>query len=222
MSEDVETRTDELREMVENHWRNLIRLAGVDPQMAAEEVFCFEATIEELTADLPPEQETWFRNALQRLRGEYAEWERTNPDALRKSLNVTGGGRGTATAWLANLETPPSVDLRSQQDAFWRELLVRGVPNQKAFQVQWTQFLANLQAQVSHLPQPEQDGIMTRVVLRNAQYIALAQRDREALKAQLGVSAPQATPSPFANAVVETAVRATIWQGIGALFRAFR
>lgn len=90
------------------------------------------------------------------------------------------------------------------------------------FQVQWAQFLANLQAQVSHLPQPEQDGIITRVVLRNAEYIALAQKDREALKAQLGVSASQATPSPLANVVVEAAVRATIWQGISALFRAFR
>jgi hypothetical protein len=222
MSEDVEARNDELREMVENHWRNLIRLAAANPQMAAEEVFRFEAIIDRLAAELPPVKKAWFRSTLQRLRGEYAEWERTKPDSLRKSLNVTGGGRGTATAWLANLETPASVDVRDQQDAFWRELVVSGIPNQKAFQVQWVQFLARLQAQVAHLPQPEQDGIMTRVVLRNAEYIVLAQKDREALKDRLGVSAPLAIPSPIANVVVETAVRATIWQGIGALFRAFR
>ena len=222
MSEDVEARTDEVRAMVENHWRNLIRLAGVNPQMAAEEVFRFEAIIDQLAADLPPEQAAWFRSSLQRLRGEYAEWERTNPDTLRKSLNVTGGGRGIATAWLANLETPASVDLLDQLDALYRELLVRGIPNQKAFQVRWDQFLAKLQAQVAHLPQPEQDGIITRVVIRNAEYIDLALKDREALKARLGVSAPLAVPSPIANLVVETAVRATIWQGIGAIFRAFR
>lgn len=222
MSEDVEARSDELREMVENHWRNLIRLAGANPQMAAEEVFRFEAIIDQLATDAPPAQEAWFRSTLQRLRGEYAEWERTDPDSLRKSLNVTGGGRGPATAWLANLETPTSVDLRDQQDAFWRELVVRGIPNPTAFQAQWVQFVAQLQTQVAHLPQPEQDGVMTRVVLRNAEYIALAQKDREALKARLGVSAPLAASSPIANLVVETAVRATIWQSVGALFRVFR
>jgi hypothetical protein len=222
MSDDAEARSEELREMVENHWRNLIRLAGANPQMAAEEVFRFEAIIDQLAAELPPAEEPGFRSTLRQLRSKYAEWERTNPDTLRKSLNVTGGGRGTATAWLANLETPASVDLRGQQDAFWRELVARGIPNQNAFQVQWVQFVTKLQAQVAHLPQPEQDGIMTRVVLRNAEYIALAQKDRDALKARLGVSTPLSAFSPIADVVVETAVRATVWQGIGALFRAFR
>jgi len=222
MSEDVDARSAELREMVENHWRNLIRLAGANPQMAAEEVFRFEAIIDQLAAEQPAAEAAWFRNTLQRLRGEYAEWERTNPDSLRKFLNVTGGGRGTATAWLANLETPTNLDLRDQQDAFWRQLVVNGIPNPRAFQAQWAGFVAQLQSQVAHLPQPEQDGIITRVVLRNAEYMALAEKDREALKARLGVLASPAAPSPIADVVVETAVRATIWQGIGALFRAFR
>ncbi len=63
---------------------------------------------------------------------------------------------------------------------------------------------------------------MTRVVLRNAEYMALAKSDREALKARLGVTSPLPGSAPIANMVVETAVRATIWQGIGALFRGFR
>jgi len=63
---------------------------------------------------------------------------------------------------------------------------------------------------------------MTRVVIRNAEYMALAQNDREALEALLGVHRPLAGSAQVANVMVDTAVRATIWQGIGTLFRAFR
>ncbi|RYG86250.1 MAG: hypothetical protein EON59_10400 [Alphaproteobacteria bacterium] len=221
MPEVGEVQNDEMRQMVENHWRNLIRLAGVNPQMAVEEVFRFEAIIGQLAGQLPLSQEAEFRRSIQSLRGEYADWERTNPDTLRTSLNVTGGGRGTETAWLANLETPASVDLKEEQDAFWRALLVNGIPNPKTFQSQWMAFLGGLQAKIAHLSQPEQDGIMTRVVLRNAQYIALAKDDRDALRAELGVPRSAELHSTT-QLVVDTAVRATVWQGISALFRAFR
>ncbi|MFA4892118.1 hypothetical protein [Brevundimonas sp.] len=222
MSENLEPGSDELRDMVESHWRTLIRLAGVNPQMAGEAVFRFEALIEEMAADYTHDRGASFRSSLRALRSEYAEWERTDPDGLREKLKVTGGGRGEATAWLANLETPASVDLKDQQDVFFRELLVNGISNRRTFQARWEQFIAQLQAQVAHLPQAEQDGIMTRVVIRNAEYMALAQNDREALEAILGVHRPSAGSSQVASVIVDTAVRATIWQGIGALFRAFR
>lgn len=185
MNDELEKRSAELREMVEGHWRNLIRLAGISPQMAGEEVFRFEAMTEQMAAGYAQQQATSFRNALSALRGEYAERERNDPEALRKALNITGGGSGLATAWLANLETPASIDLKEQQDDFWRDLLANGISNQREFEARWARFVADLQAQVAHLPQPEQDGIMTRVVLRNAEYIALAQQDRAALKARL-------------------------------------
>lgn len=222
MSESFELGTQELRHMVEDHWRSLIRLAGVNPQMAGEEVFRFEALIEQMAAGCPPSAVTNFRDTLKTLRAEYAERELTDPDDLRQSLKITGGGHGTATAWLANLETPASVDLKDQQDAFFRDLLANGIPDPKRFQLRWEQFIAHLQSQIDHLPKPEQDGIMTRVVLRNAEYMALAKSDRKALEARLGVSSPSSGSAPIANMVVETAVRATIWQGIGALFRGFR
>jgi hypothetical protein len=222
MSKSVEPGSHELRDMVEDHWRSLIRLAGVNPQMAGEEVFRFEALIEQMAAGYPPSAATNFRDSLKALRAEYAERELTDPAALRHALQITGGSHGTATAWLANLETPPSVDLKDQQDAFFRDLLANGIPDPKRFQLRWEQFIAHLQSQIDHLPKPEQDGIMTRVVLRNAEYMELAKRDREALKTQLGVSSPASASAPIASLVVETAMRATIWQGIGALFRSLR
>lgn len=225
MSEDADTRANALRAMVEDHWRSLIRLSGVNPQMAGEEVFRFEAMVDQLASQQPPDQEAWYRRTLQRLRGEYAERERIDPDSLRKSLNIMGGGRGTATAWLASLETPSNVDLLPQLDAFWRGLFAQGTPSPQSIQTQWGQFVVGLQAQVSRLPQPEQDGLLTRLALRNAEYLAIAGKDREMLRTRLGAApSPVAgtTSSPMADMVVETAVRATIWQGIGALFRAFR
>lgn len=219
---DSEPGSSELRDMVEDHWRSLIRLAGVNPQMAGEEVFRFEALIEQMAAGYLPPAAANFRDSLKALRAEYAERELTDPTGLRQALQITGGGQGTATAWLANLETPPSVDLKIQQDAFFRDLLANGIPDPKRFQLRWEQFIAHLQSQIDHLPKPEQDGIMTRVVLRNAEYMELAKKDREALKAQLGVSSPPSASAPIANMVVETAVRATVWQGIGALFRGLR
>jgi hypothetical protein len=222
MTEDLEAKSDELREMVENHWRNLIRLSGLNPQMAGEEVFRFEAMIDQMALTYTPVQAAWFRSTVLALRARYADWERTDPDALRQALKVTGGGKGTATAWLANLETPASIDLRDQLDTFWREILVTGIPNPKTFEARSAQFIGKLQAQVARLPQPEQDGILTRLILRNSEYIALAQKDREVLKAQLGVFVPSPSVSTAPSAIAETAVRATIWYSIGALVRAFR
>ncbi|TFW12197.1 hypothetical protein EGY25_09140 [Brevundimonas intermedia] len=222
MSESFELEPRDLRHMVQDHWRSLIRLAGVSPQMAGEEVFRFEALIEQMAARYPPSAAMNFRDTLKAFRAEYAERELTDPDGLRQSLQITGGASGAATAWLANLETPASVDLRDQQDAFFRDLLTKGIPDPKRFQLRWEQFIAHLQSQINHLPKAEQDGIMTRVVLRNAEYMALAKSNREALKARLGVDSFSSGSAPIADMVVETTVRATIWQGIGALLRGVR
>lgn len=223
----AEALSTELTEMVENHWRSLIRLSAINPQMAGEEVFRFEAQVEQLAAGYPAAHAATIRSFIMELRGKYAEWERNDPTGLRTTLNVTGGGSGTAMAWLVNLETPASVDLGDQLDTFWREILAKGIPNQRAFATQYSQLTAGFQAQIAHLPQPEQDGIMTRAVLRNAEYIQLAQANREGLKSRLGVHTAQPSGgSPIVNQLAHTAahtaVRATVWQAIGGLFRAFR
>jgi hypothetical protein len=106
-------------------------------------------------------------------------------------------------------------------DDFWRETLQSNAYDQ----TKYTDLLRRLQDQVSHLPQEEQDKFFMLFVARNAEYIAIAKRDKDALRIRLGV--PVSSPSPvntnrLVQVAAETAVRATIWQSIAALFRAVR
>ncbi|WP_342723475.1 hypothetical protein AAFG07_30595 [Bradyrhizobium sp. B097] len=108
-----------------------------------------------------------------------------------------------------------------QLDDFWREALQSNAYDQ----TKYADLLKNPQAQVAHLPQAEQDKPFMPLVMRNAEYIAIGKQDKDALRVRLGV--PVSSPSPVNTArstqvAAETAVRATIWQGIAALFRAFR
>ncbi|MCK6102954.1 MULTISPECIES: hypothetical protein [unclassified Brevundimonas] len=64
MSDSFELAPQELRHMIEDHWRSLIRLAGVNPQMAGEEVFRFEALIEQMAAGYRPSAVRNFRDTL--------------------------------------------------------------------------------------------------------------------------------------------------------------
>jgi hypothetical protein len=61
-----------------------------------------------------------------------------------------------------------------------------------------------------------------QVVNRNAEYIAIGQRDRDALKVRLGLSGSSAATGRLAQVAAETGIRANIWQSIAALFRGFR
>lgn len=113
------------------------------------------------------------------------------------------------------------MNLLEQLDDFWRETLQSGAYNQ----TKYTDLMKRLQDQVSHLPDEEQNRLVKPLVDRNAEYIAMAKRDRNALKVRLGVSV--SSPSPvnagrLAQVAADTVVRATIWQSIAALFRGFR
>lgn len=132
---------------------------------------------------------------------------------LRRALEQALSSGRTEAATVVNFD--------DQQDAFWREGLLSGV-DRKAFQARYAAFVNSLQAQVAHLPQDEQDKLIMRVVARNAEYISLAQQDREALKIRLGLPTSSAAADRLAQVAAETAVRATVWQGIAALFRAIR
>ncbi len=114
------------------------------------------------------------------------------------------------------------MNLDSQQDDFFRQLLVTGVGDRKAFEVKWSEFCNSLQSQVAHLPQSEQDTLITRVVMRNAEYMALMQKSPDALRARLGVLVAPATGEHLVKIAAETAVRATVWQSISSIFRIFR
>jgi hypothetical protein len=87
-------------------------------------------------------------------------------------------------------------------------------------QTKYTDLLTRLQAQVAHLPQVEQDKFFVPFVARNAEYIAIAKRDKDALRVRLGV--PVSSPintGRLAQISADTVVRATIWQSIAAIFR---
>jgi hypothetical protein len=58
--------------------------------------------------------------------------------------------------------------------------------------------------------------------MRNAEYISLGQQNVEALKIRLGVPTSSAVTDRFVQIAAETAVRATVWESVAALFRAFR
>jgi hypothetical protein len=135
-------------------------------------------------------------------------------ELLRRALEqALSSSRRTDAATVMNFD--------DQQDAFWREGLLSSV-DRNAFQAKYAAFVNSLQAQVAHLPQYEQDKLIMRVVARNAEYISLAQQDREALKIRLGLPSSSAAADRLAQVAAETAVRATVWQGIAALFRAIR
>lgn len=114
------------------------------------------------------------------------------------------------------------MNVEEIQDNFWREALAMDPNNSKGMQVKYAQFMQNVQNEISHLSQTEQDEILKGLVSRNSEYMSIAKTDRNALRMKLGM--PSVTPSSnhLAQVAAETAVRATVWQGIAALFRAFR
>jgi hypothetical protein len=117
------------------------------------------------------------------------------------------------------------MNFLEQLDECWREMFEmfgHGEADRSAIQTKYAEFVAKIQAQVSHLPKPEQDRLMLQVVNRNAEYIALAKRDRNVLKARLGLPALSPEANRLVQVATDTAVRATVWQGISAIFRAVR
>ena len=114
-----------------------------------------------------------------------------------------------------------TMDGLEQLDDFWRECL----QSNSYDPTKYTALLNRLLDQVRHLPQPEQDKFFLPIVLRNAEYIAIGKQDKDALRARLGIAnspSPAINTGQLAQVAAETVVRATVWQGIAALFRVFR
>ncbi len=135
-------------------------------------------------------------------------------ELLRRALEQALSSGSSETATIMNFD--------DQLDAFWREGFLSGGSNQNAFQAKYEAFIYSLQAQASHLPQDEQDRLIMRLVARNGEYISLGQQDMKALKSRLGVPTSSASTDRLAQIAVETAVRATVWESVAALFRTFR
>ena len=117
------------------------------------------------------------------------------------------------------------MNLLEQLDDFWRECLQSSGGDKEFFESKYADFVQRVGDQVSHLPDEEQNRLVKQVFDRNAEYIAIAKRDKDALRVRLGV--PVSSPSPIntnrlAQVAADTVVRATIWESIAALFRGFR
>jgi hypothetical protein len=65
-----------------------------------------------------------------------------------------------------------------QLEDFWRETLQSNAYDQSKY----ADLMKRLQGQVAHLPQADQDKFFMPFVTRNAEYIAIAKRDKDALK----------------------------------------
>ena len=87
------------------------------------------------------------------------------------------------------------MDLMKQVDDFWREAIQMDIMRDwPLFETKYADFVQRVGDQVSqtHLPDEEQARLIRQVFGRNAEYIAMAKQDKDALKAKLGVPASSA------------------------------
>ena len=103
-------------------------------------------------------------------------------------------------------------------DDFWRESLAANLDGPQA-QAKWNAFIFGLRDRVAKFPQPAQDEVFLRAAVHNANRIAVARENLDALRKQLGVPVPN---NRLANVAAEALVRATVWQSVSAFFRLFR
>ncbi|WP_375788633.1 hypothetical protein ACE10Z_15195 [Bradyrhizobium sp. Pha-3] len=182
----------------------------------------FTNRMEAQVARLPPEDQ---RGAMEPVVQQMAVyWGLMQHD--KEDLRVRLGLRGPSAAinrlgQLAAESALPKMDLLPQVDHLWREILGRDRSFVKARLIE---FNNSVQAQVSHLPKAEQERLLALVYMKNEEYGHEALRDRSGLIARMGVSSssPSVSTNRLAQVAAETVVRATIWESVIALFRAFR
>jgi hypothetical protein len=73
-------------------------------------------------------------------------------------------------------------------DDFWRDALISNLDGPQT-QAKWNAFLLELQDRVARFPQEAQDEVFQRAATRNAEYIAIARENMDALRKKLGVRA---------------------------------
>jgi hypothetical protein len=177
--------------------------------------------LEAQVARLPQEQQAEAFQPVMKQMALYASLQQNDPEDLKVRLGLRGPS--AAINRLAQVaEGAPRIDVMPQVDEFWRETLGR---DRKFIEKKYHALFKNLQDQVSHLPKVEQDALLWQVIAKNKEYTDLALRDRPALKAKLGLpvsSASSVSTNRLAQVAAETVVRATIWESIRRLFRAFR
>ena len=197
--------TMNILEQVDDFWRGALRDGIGDLNVFQTRYAELVQRIGDQVAEthLPDEEQAKLIRQVFDRNSEYIAMVKQDKDALKVRLGL------------------PASSPVDQLDDFWREALQSNAYDQSKY----TDLLKRLQAQVAHLPQAEQDKFFMTFATRNAEYIAIAQRDKDALRVRLGVPVPSPPPintNRLAQVAADTVVRATIWQGIASIFRAFR
>jgi hypothetical protein len=191
---------------LDDFWREGLQSSGSDWSFLQTKYADFVQRVGDQVAHLPDEEQNRIVKQVVDRNTEYIAMAKQDRNALKVRLGLPAFA-GSAV---------------EQLDDFWRDALQSGgYDNQRKY----ADLMKRLQDQVSHLPQAEQDKFFMPFVTRNAEYIAIAKRDKNALKIRLGV--PVSSPSAvntgrLAQVAADTVVRATIWESIAGLFRAFR
>lgn len=103
-------------------------------------------------------------------------------------------------------------------DDFWKDVLGTNTTPEQA-QAKWNAFVLALQARVAHFPKEAQDEVFLRAAARNSECMAIARGGLDNLRIKLGLPAAS---NRLAEVVADEIVRATVGQGVAALFRLFR
>jgi hypothetical protein len=202
-----------LLEQLDDFWREAIQLDMSDWALFESKYADLVQRIGDQVAltNLPDEEQASLIRQVFNRNAEYIGLAKQDRNALKVKLGV------------------PASSAVDQLDNFYRECFQMNFwgGDRKVFESKYADLMKRLQAQVAHQPQAEQDKFFMPFVTRNAEYIAIAKRDKDALRVRLGVPVPVSSPSPIntnrlAQVAADTVVRATIWESIAGLFRAFR
>jgi hypothetical protein len=197
-----------LLEQLDDFWRECLQSSGGDKEFFESKYADFVQRVGDQVSHLPDEEQNRLVKQVFDRNAAYIAMAKQDRDALKVKLG------------------PPASSAVDQLDDFYRECFQANYfGDRKVFERKYAELIKRLQAQVAHLPQAEQDKYLMPFVTRNAEYIAIAKRDKDALRVRLGV--PVSSPSPIntnrlAQVAADTVVRATIWESIAALFRGFR
>jgi hypothetical protein len=197
-------------EQLDDFWRECLQWSVIDWSLLQSKYADFVQRIGDQVAQthLPDEEQARLIRQVFDRNAEYIAMAKQDRDALKVKSGL------------------PALSAVDQLDDFYRESFrMNYFGDREDFLKRYADLFKRLQAQVAHLPQVEQDKFFMPIVTRNAEYIAIAKRDKDALRIRLGV--PVSSPSPvntgrLAQVAADTVVRATIWESIAALFRGFR
>jgi hypothetical protein len=126
-------------------------------------------------------------------------------------------------------ENFPDAEIREMVENFWRAFLAIGSENLSLSVEVGHRFETKINEIAAGLGGEYQQLFIAAVERHRERLLQEYQADHAAFRHRLGVATLQETPRPVANGsaslgelAVRTAVRATVWESVRAVFRAFR